>query len=131
MTEDIKTPKLSDSTKPAIDYSTCYKLPFLSLYNEDCFETMKRIPDNSVDLMLTDPPYNTTHCEWEYAIDFEKLWAEWLRIVKPNGAFIFTASQPFTTDLINSNRFTCFTNPICNTFCFFLSNFIGRIFKLL
>jgi len=65
---------------------------------------MKRIPDGSIDLMLTDPPYNTTNCDWEYAIDFETLWAEWLRIVKPNGAFIFTASQPFTTDLINSNR---------------------------
>ena len=65
MTEDIKTPKLSDSTKPAIDYSTCYKLPFLSLYNEDCFETMKRIPDNSVDLMLTDPPYNAIYRDWE------------------------------------------------------------------
>ena len=74
------------------------------IYNEDCIETMKRIPDGSVDLMLTDPPYNTTDCEWEYAIDFNKLWNEWLRIVKPNGAFIFTASQPFTTDLINSNR---------------------------
>ena len=74
------------------------------IYNEDCIETMKRIPDGSIDLMLTDPPYNTTACEWEYAIDFNKLWNEWLRIVKPNGAFIFTASQPFTTDLINSNR---------------------------
>ena len=74
------------------------------IYNEDCIETMKRIPTGRIDLMLTDPPYNTTACEWEYAINFEHLWDEWLRIVKPNGAFIFTASQPFTTDLINSNR---------------------------
>jgi len=74
------------------------------IYNEDCIETMKRIPDGTVDLMLTDPPYNTTNLEWEYAINFELLWKEWLRIVKPNGAFVFTASQPFTTDLIISNR---------------------------
>ena len=98
------TQNLDNRESGQITIGACYKLPFLSLFNEDCLETMKRIPDNSVDLMLTDPPYNTTNCEWEYAIDFEKLWAEWLRIVKPNGAFIFTASQPFTTDLINSNR---------------------------
>lgn len=74
------------------------------IYNEDCIETMKRIPDGSIDLMLTDPPYNITACEWEYAINFDLLWKEWLRVVKPTGAFVFTASQPFTTDLINSNR---------------------------
>jgi site-specific DNA-methyltransferase (adenine-specific) len=96
--------EISNTTEPQIAYSECCTLPFVSLYNEDCIETMKRIPDGSIDLMLTDPPYNTTACEWEYAINFEMLWAEWLRIVKPNGAFIFTASQPFTTDLIMSNR---------------------------
>lgn len=74
------------------------------IYFEDCLETMKRIPDGSIDLMLTDPPYNVTACKWDYAIDLPVLWKEWLRIVKENGAFVFTASQPFTTDLINSNR---------------------------
>ena len=74
------------------------------IYNEDCIETMKRIPDNSIDLMLTDPPYNTTACEWEYAIDFETLWKEWLRIGKENCTYIFTTAQPFTTDVIMSNR---------------------------
>jgi site-specific DNA-methyltransferase (adenine-specific) len=76
----------------------------IELFNEDCIETMKRIPDGSIDLMLTDPPYNTTACKWEYALNFELLWTEWNRIVKQNGAFVFTASQPFTTDLIISNR---------------------------
>jgi len=70
----------------------------------DCLDVLRQIPDGSVDLMLTDPPYNTTACEWEYEISFEALWGEWRRVVKPNGAFVFTASQPFTTDLINSNR---------------------------
>ena len=74
------------------------------IYNEDCLETLSRIPDNSIDLMLTDPPYNTTACEWDCKIDLKTLWKEWLRIGKDNCAFVFTSSQPFTTDLINSNR---------------------------
>lgn len=74
------------------------------IYCEDCIETMKRIPDGSIDLMLTDPPYNVTACKWDVKIDLDALWKQWLRIVKNNGAFIFTASQPFTTDLINSQR---------------------------
>lgn len=72
------------------------------IYNEDCAETMRRIPDGSIDLILQDPPYNTTNCVWEYALDFEMLWEQWLRVGKKNCAFVFTASQPFTTGLINS-----------------------------
>jgi site-specific DNA-methyltransferase (adenine-specific) len=50
-------PKLSDSTEPAIDYSTCYTLPFSEVYNEDCIEVMKRYPDKYFDLAVVDPPY--------------------------------------------------------------------------
>lgn len=75
------------------------------IYFEDCMETMKRIPDGSIDLMLTDPPYNITACEWDRAIDLPALWEEWLRIVKLNGAFVFTASQPFTSKLIMSKLY--------------------------
>ena len=82
----------------------CYKQPFVELYNEDCLETLKRIETGSVDLMLTDPPYNVTQNEWDKPIDFDALWIEWHRIVKPNGAIVITSQQPFTTDLINSNR---------------------------
>jgi len=60
--------------------------------------------DESVDLIVTDPPYNMTACEWDKPIDLEKFWVEIKRIIKPNGAIVITASQPFTTDLINSNR---------------------------
>lgn len=74
------------------------------IYNEDCIETMKRIPDGSIDLMLTDPPYNMTGCEWDNAINIDELWNEWKRIVKPNGVFIITASQPFTSDIVISNK---------------------------
>jgi site-specific DNA-methyltransferase (adenine-specific) len=104
MTNDMNTTKPQTTTKPAIGYIPCCTLPFVSLYNEDCIETMKRIPDGSIDLMLTDPPYNTTNCDWEYALNFEILWKEWERIIKPNGALIFTSTQPFTSDLIISNR---------------------------
>ena len=70
----------------------------------DCLEVMKDIPDNSVDLVLTDPPYGITACEWDTVPDLAKLWEILKRIGKPNCVYVFTASQPFTTDLINSNR---------------------------
>ncbi len=69
----------------------------------DCLEVMKTIEDNSIDLILTDPPYNTTGCKWDEAINLDLLWKEWKRIAKDNATFIFTAAQPFTTHLINSN----------------------------
>src|SRR5690606_14667117 len=69
----------------------------------DCLELMKTIPDGSVDMVLTDPPYGTTACKWDFVIPFEPMWAELKRIIKPNGAIVMTASQPFTTTLISSN----------------------------
>ena len=74
------------------------------IVNADCLEVMKQMPDKSVDLVVTDPPYGTTNLEWDIVPNFEKLWSEMLRVGKESCAFIFTASQPFTTDLINSNR---------------------------
>lgn len=76
----------------------------IKLYNEDCLKTMSRIEDGSVDLILQDPPYGTTKNEWDNIPDFNIMWQEWKRILKPKGAIIMTASQPFTTDLILSNR---------------------------
>jgi len=73
------------------------------LYNEDCLEGMKRIPDKSIDMVLCDLPYGTTACKWDSIIDLNSMWKELNRIVKPNGAMVFTASQPFTTTLIASN----------------------------
>ncbi len=74
-----------------------------TIYNEDCLEGMKRIPDKSVDMILCDLPYGTTACKWDTIIPFEPLWAQYERIIKDNGAIVLTASQPFTTVLINSN----------------------------
>lgn len=65
---------------------------------------MKDIPDKSVDMILCDLPYGTTQCCWDIVIPFEPLWEQYERIIKDNGVVVLTASQPFTTDLINSNR---------------------------
>ncbi len=69
----------------------------------DCLERMQEIPDGSVDLVLTDPPYGTTACGWDAVIPFESMWAALRRVLKPNGAAVFTASQPFTSALVMSN----------------------------
>ena len=64
---------------------------------------MKNIPDSSIDMILTDPPYGTTACKWDSVIDLGLMWAQLRRIIKPNGAIVMTASQPFTSKLIGSN----------------------------
>jgi len=66
---------------------------------------MQRIPDNSVDMILQDPPYNTTACKWEWDImeKIDELWEAWERIIKPNGAIVMNSSQPFTSKLVLSN----------------------------
>ena len=69
----------------------------------DCLELMKAIPDGSVDMVLCDLPYGTTACKWDTIIPFEPLWEQYKRIIKPNGAIVLTASQPFTSALVMSN----------------------------
>lgn len=73
------------------------------LWHGNCLELMKGIADGSVDLILADPPYGTTACKWDSVIPLEPMWAELKRVIKPNGAIVMTASQPFTTTLISSN----------------------------
>ena len=75
----------------------------IMLGHGDCLELMKTIPDGSVDLILTDPPYGTTACKWDSVIPFEPMWAELRRVIKPNGAIVLFGSQPFTTALNSSN----------------------------
>ena len=69
----------------------------------DCLELMKEIPDRSVDMILCDLPYGMTACEWDKIIPFEKLWKEYNRIIKRNGAIVLFAREPFTSRLITSN----------------------------
>ena len=73
------------------------------LMKGDCLERMKEIESGSVDLILTDPPYGTTACKWDSVIDLPLMWEQLKRIIKPNGAVVMTAAQPFTTTLIASN----------------------------
>ena len=74
-----------------------------TIHEGDCLELMRDIPDKSVDMILCDLPYGTTACKWDTIIPFEPLWAQYERVIKDNGAIVLTASQPFTTVLINSN----------------------------
>lgn len=76
----------------------------LKLINDDCLIAMQKIPDNSIDFILCDLPYGTTDCKWDKVIPFEPLWAAYKRIIKPNGVIALFANQPFTTDLIASNK---------------------------
>ena len=73
------------------------------IYNMDCLEGMKLIPDKSIDMILCDLPYGTTSCKWDTVIPFEPLWEQYERIIKDNGAIVLTASQPFTSALVMSN----------------------------
>ena len=75
----------------------------INLMQGDCLERMKEIPSGSVDMVLADPPYGTTKCKWDSIIPLEPMWEQLKRVIKPNGAIVMTASQPFTTTLISSN----------------------------
>lgn len=73
------------------------------IYNEDCLEGMKRIPDESIDMILCDLPYGTTKNKWDSIIPLEKLWKQYNRIIKCNGAIVLTAQAPFDKVLGISN----------------------------
>jgi len=75
----------------------------MQLIQGDCLEKMKDVPDGSVDMVLTDPPYGTTACKWDSIIPLEPMWKQLKRVIKPNGAIVMTASQPFTSVLVMSN----------------------------
>lgn len=74
-----------------------------AVFHGDCLEIMKQIPDESIDMILCDLPYGTTACKWDEIIPFNELWIQYKRIIKTNGAIVLTASQPFTSVLVNSN----------------------------
>lgn len=75
----------------------------IELMQGDCLERMTEIPDGSVDMVMADPPYGTTACAWDSVIPLGDMWQHLQRVVKPTGAIVLMASQPFTTSLIASN----------------------------
>ena len=73
------------------------------LFCGDCMDVMPTLPDRSVDAIIADLPYSLTALEWDQPIPLAPLWEQFRRLLKPNGAVILTASQPFTSRLVMSN----------------------------
>ena len=73
------------------------------IYNGDCLEVMKKLPDKSVDLILCDLPYGTTSCSWDVVIPFESLWEQYKRLIKPKAAIVLFGQEPFSSFLRISN----------------------------
>ena len=92
---------------------------------------MKSVPDKSIDMILCDLPYWTTACKWDTIIPFEPLWEQYKRVIKPNGAIVLTASQPFTSALVMSNpkmfRYEIIWEKERPTNIFFMKKQIGKV----
>ena len=67
----------------------------------DCLELMKEIPDESIDFICCDPPYGTTSIKWDSVLDFNKMWEQYGRIIKPKGIICLFGSQPFKRESKN------------------------------
>ena len=74
-----------------------------NIINGDCLIEMKNIQDKSIDMILCDLPYGMTKNAWDVVIPFDKLWSEYSRIIKDNGAIVLFGSQPFTSIMITTN----------------------------
>ncbi|MFY8160291.1 MAG: DNA-methyltransferase [Candidatus Kapaibacteriota bacterium] len=75
----------------------------IELYNADCFDVMPTIADKSIDCIIADLPYGTTACKWDSVLPFDKLWEQYKRIIKDNGAIVLFGSEPFSSYLRMSN----------------------------
>lgn len=87
-----------NSEKNNIDMSNVIN----KLFEGDCLEYMKKIPDGSVDMILCDLPYGMTQNKWDSYIPLDELWKQYNRIIKPNGAIVLTSNGVFTAKLILS-----------------------------
>lgn len=76
-----------------------------TILNVDCLsaEGLRMIPDETIDLILCDLPYEKTQNKWDILLPLDLLWKEYERVIKPHGAIVLTASQPFTSLLVMSN----------------------------
>ena len=79
--------------------SMCYD----TIECEDCLVGMARLPPQSMDMILCDLPYGLTECRWDCVIPLDALWSQYMRIIKPEGAIVLFAQQPFTSMLVMSN----------------------------
>ena len=74
-----------------------------TLHHGDCLDILPTLPAQSVDAIIADPPYGTTACKWDSVIPLDTMWRELKRVVKPRGAVVLFAAQPFTSALVMSN----------------------------
>lgn len=74
-----------------------------NIYLGDCIEVMNSIENKSIDMILCDLPYGTTRCKWDSVIDLSKLWEQYCRVIKDNGAIVLFAQTPFDKVLGSSN----------------------------
>lgn len=74
-----------------------------SLYNEDCLKVLTKIPKQSVDLVLTDPPYGAIAAKWDSVIPFDEMWKLLYKVLKPKGKILLFGQEPFSTNLKVSN----------------------------
>lgn len=75
-----------------------------SLFKGDCLDVMKNIPDKSIDMILCDLPYEVSAEKWDNKIDLNALWKQYKRIVKDSGVIVLTATNPFASELVMSNK---------------------------
>ena len=75
-----------------------------TLWQGDCFQLLPQIESQSVDAVITDPPYGMTDLFWDTKIDLNRFWQEIERVCRDTAVIVIFSQQPFTTDLINSNR---------------------------
>lgn len=75
----------------------------MKLLHGDCLDLLSTLPDGCIDMVMTDPPYETTACKWDSIIPLEPMWEQLKRLIKPNGAIVMTAREPFTSILVCSN----------------------------
>lgn len=73
------------------------------VHHGDCLDLLPQLPPDSIDMILADLPYGTTQNKWDTVIDLQSLWTQYERVIKPRGAIVLTATQPFTATLIVSN----------------------------
>ena len=78
--------------------------PLIELHQGDCLDILTRLPSASVDAVIADMPYGTTHFAWDRPIPLAPLWGLLRRIIKPDAAIVLFGSQPFSSDLVVSNR---------------------------
>ena len=74
-----------------------------NVFEGDCLEIMKQLPDKSIDMVLCDLPYGTTQNKWDSVIPLGELWQQYRRIVKDDGAIVLTSQGMFTAELMVSN----------------------------